>query len=218
MARLPPLPFKSQLAGPDGLITQWWADFFEKVIKKNTETITTERLDDDGVTFAKMQNIATDRLIGRDTAASGDPEELTVGGGVEFSGSGGIQRSALTGDVTASAGSNATTIANGVVSFAKMVSSEWTSDKNVAGYMKLPNGFIIQWATNGSLSATTTSVTFEVAFPTACLLVIPWIRNISASATTATGHVGSGNLSTTGFDLYNRTSITLDLAWLAVGY
>ena len=45
----------------------------------------------DSVTFAKMQNIATDRLIGRDTASSGDPEELTVGGGIEFSGSGGIQ-------------------------------------------------------------------------------------------------------------------------------
>lgn len=64
----------------------------------------------DAVTFGKMQNITTDRLIGRDTASSGDPEEITVGGGLEFTGSGGIQRSALTGDVTASAGSNATTL------------------------------------------------------------------------------------------------------------
>jgi hypothetical protein len=72
------------------------------------------------VTFAKMQDIATDRLIGRDTAASGDPEELTVTGGLEFTGSGGIQRSALTGDVTAAAGSNATTIANDAVTNAKL--------------------------------------------------------------------------------------------------
>lgn len=48
-------------------------------------------IDSDVVTFAKMQNIATDRLIGRDTASSGDPEEITVGGGLEFTGSGGIQ-------------------------------------------------------------------------------------------------------------------------------
>lgn len=75
---------------------------------------------DDSVTFAKMQNIATDRLIGRDTASSGDPEEVSVGGGLEFTGTGGIQRSALTGDVTASAGSGSTTIANGAVSLAKM--------------------------------------------------------------------------------------------------
>lgn len=77
-------------------------------------------IDNDVVTFAKMQNVSTDRLLGRDTAASGDVEELTASGGLEFSGSGGIQRSALTGDVTASAGSNATTIANDAVTYAKM--------------------------------------------------------------------------------------------------
>ena len=78
-------------------------------------------IDNDAVTYAKMQNVsATDRLLGRDTAGAGDPEELTVGGGVEFTGSGGIQRSALTGDVTASAGSNATTIANDAVTYAKL--------------------------------------------------------------------------------------------------
>ncbi|RPJ38987.1 MAG: hypothetical protein EHM35_03345 [Planctomycetaceae bacterium] len=76
-------------------------------------------LADNSVTFAKMQDIATDRLIGRDTAASGDPEEISVGGGLEFTGSAGIQRSALTGDVTASAGNNGTTIANDAVTFAK---------------------------------------------------------------------------------------------------
>lgn len=64
----------------------------------------------DAVTFAKMQNITTDRLVGRDTAGTGDPEELTVGGGLEFTGSGGIQRSALSGDVSASAGSGTTAI------------------------------------------------------------------------------------------------------------
>lgn len=72
------------------------------------------------VSLAKMANIATDRLIGRDTASTGVPEALTVGGGIEFTGSGGIQRSALTGDVTASAGSGATTIANDAVTYAKM--------------------------------------------------------------------------------------------------
>ena len=82
--------------------------------------VETGMLEDDAVTFAKMQNIATDRLLGRDTASTGNVEELTVGGGVEFSGSTGIQRSALTGDVTASAGSNATTIANDAVTYAKL--------------------------------------------------------------------------------------------------
>lgn len=83
-------------------------------------TVGTTQIDDDAVTFAKFQNIATDRLIGRDTAGTGDSEEISVSGGLEWTGGPGIQRSALTGDVTATAGSNSTTIANSAVTLAKM--------------------------------------------------------------------------------------------------
>jgi hypothetical protein len=38
----------------------------------------------DAVTFAKLQNITTSRLLGRTTAASGDCEELTVGTGLSL--------------------------------------------------------------------------------------------------------------------------------------
>lgn len=86
-------------------------------------------IDSGVVTLAKMANVATDRLIGRDTAGTGAPEALTVGGGVEFTGSGGIQRSALTGDVTASAGSNSTTIATGAVSTSKLGGDITTAGK-----------------------------------------------------------------------------------------
>lgn len=75
---------------------------------------------DDAITFVKLQNLTSDRLIGRDTASSGDPEEISVGGGLEFTGSAGIQRSALTGDVAASAGSNSTAIQNDAVTDAKL--------------------------------------------------------------------------------------------------
>jgi hypothetical protein len=87
----------------------------------------TATVKNDAVSFAKMQNIATDRLIGRDTAATGDPEELTVGGGLEFTGSGGIQTSAFTGDVTKSAGGTAQTIPNNTVTYAKMQDVSATS-------------------------------------------------------------------------------------------
>jgi hypothetical protein len=73
----------------------------------------------DAVTFAKMQDISGTTLVGRHAGGSGNIQEVSVGNGVEFSGSG-IRRSALTGDVTASAGSNTTTIANDAVSYAKM--------------------------------------------------------------------------------------------------
>jgi hypothetical protein len=40
--------------------------------------VTTGKIADDAVTFAKMQNIATQRVIGRNTASTGDPEEVTI--------------------------------------------------------------------------------------------------------------------------------------------
>jgi hypothetical protein len=49
----------------------------------------------DAVTYAKMQNVsATDRLLGRDTAAAGDVEELAVGSGLAFTGGPGLDLAA----------------------------------------------------------------------------------------------------------------------------
>lgn len=81
------------------------------------------------VTLAKMANIATDRLIGRDTTGTGVPEALTVSGGVEFTGSGGIQTSAFTGDVTKTAGGTATTIASNAVTTTKIADANVTLAK-----------------------------------------------------------------------------------------
>jgi hypothetical protein len=45
-------------------------------------TVATADHDNDSVTFAKMQNINTSRLLGRTTAAAGDIEEISVGSGL----------------------------------------------------------------------------------------------------------------------------------------
>jgi microcystin-dependent protein len=45
----------------------------------------------DTVDFTQMANVTSDRLIGRDTASSGDAEELTLSGGLEFSGAGSVR-------------------------------------------------------------------------------------------------------------------------------
>lgn len=63
-----------------------------------------------GVAPAAITFAATDKLLGRDTASGGAGEEIGLGASLEFSGSGTIQRAALTGDVTAAANSNATAI------------------------------------------------------------------------------------------------------------
>ena len=84
----------------------------------NTSEVTIS-IPNDAVTFAKMQEISAQTLVGRHSGSTGDIQEVSVSNGIEFQGSG-IRRSALTGDVTAAAGSNTTTIANDAVSYAKM--------------------------------------------------------------------------------------------------
>ena len=54
-------------------------------------SVTTSALAAQAVTFPKIQNISTDRLLGRDTSGTGSVEELTVSGGLGFTGSGGIE-------------------------------------------------------------------------------------------------------------------------------
>lgn len=71
------------------------------------------------VTFAKMQNINNNVLLGNASGGAGPVTEITLDSTLEFN-AGNLRRAALTGDVTASAGSNATTIANSAVTFAKM--------------------------------------------------------------------------------------------------
>lgn len=44
-------------------------------------------IDNDVVTFAKMQNIATDKLLGRDTAGTGDPEQIDTSTALDWIGS-----------------------------------------------------------------------------------------------------------------------------------
>lgn len=72
------------------------------------------------VSYSKMQDIPTDSLIGRDTASTGDPETIGLNATLEMDGANNLQRAALTGDVTSSAGSNATTIAPNVVDNSKL--------------------------------------------------------------------------------------------------
>jgi len=83
------------------------------------DTVATGDIDDNAVTFAKMQDISSGHLIGRHSAGNGHPQSITIDGGLELQGAN-LRRAALTGDVTASAGNNATTIANDAVTNAKM--------------------------------------------------------------------------------------------------
>lgn len=51
----------------------------------------TATIGNDKVTFAKMQNISTGKVLGRGTASTGDPEELTPTSGIETTSTPGIR-------------------------------------------------------------------------------------------------------------------------------
>jgi microcystin-dependent protein len=85
-----------------------------------TVSLDATEIPQNSITFAMMQDISTNTLMGRDTTGTGDPEEITLNATLEFTGSQVIQRAALTGDVTALAGSNTTAIAANAVTYGKM--------------------------------------------------------------------------------------------------
>lgn len=84
------------------------------------------------VTATSINLTASPRLLGRTTAGAGASEELSVDGSMILS-SLVLSRAALTGDVTAAAGSNATTIANNAVTNAKFRQGAGLSVVGVTG-------------------------------------------------------------------------------------
>lgn len=92
--------------------------------------------------------------------------------------------------------------------------------KTANGYTKLPNGMILQWGASASIGGdTSVSVTFPIAFPTACLNVQVAAQQSGAGAdtwpilisfNTTTAVVGRG--------VNNGTNASGPMYWMALGY
>lgn len=92
--------------------------------------------------------------------------------------------------------------------------------KTANGYTKLPNGMILQWGVSGNVAGDySTSVTFPIAFPTACLNVQvaayqgnagpdTWANLVAFNATSAT--LGRG--------FNGGYNVSLPMYWMAIGY
>ncbi len=89
----------------------------------------TANITDNSITLAKIQTIVTDSLLGRDTAGTGNVENILLNATLSMDGSGNLQRAALTGDVTATAGSNTTVIANDAITTVKILNNNVTVAK-----------------------------------------------------------------------------------------
>lgn len=83
--------------------------------------VNTANIANNTVTFALMQNITANRLLGREDSVSGVVEEIAVTGGIEFvSGGDSIRTTAFTGDVSKATGGTVLTIGNDRVSNAML--------------------------------------------------------------------------------------------------
>jgi hypothetical protein len=83
------------------------------------------------------------------------------------------------------------------------------------GYQKLPSGVIIQWGKTGSISTGGNSaVTFPVAFPAACWVVLSTLEVASGSNSFGVSH---GTPSTSGVTLYSNGSVAGPHTWIAIG-
>lgn len=88
-----------------------------------------------------------------------------------------------------------------------------------SGYQIFSGGLYLQWGVTASVaSGATQSVSLPTNFPTAIMQVLAGLKDNSGVSTAATGQWGSGNYSTSGFDLYNRTSVSVTFNWIALGY
>lgn len=200
---------------------------------------------DNSITYAKMQNIGTNSLIGRSTSGTGDPETITVGTGLSLSagiltatgsyndesaqdavgamidaslnyvdGTPLLQRAALTGDVTAAAGSNTTAIAAGVIVNADINASAAIDATKIAagsvdntefGYLDgVTSSIQTQFGNKQPLDATLTAL---AAYNTNGLLT-------QTAADTFTGRTltaGSGLAVTNGDGVSGNPTVALDI-------
>lgn len=95
------------------------------------------------------------------------------------------------------------------------LNSNWAASKDVAGYVKFPNGFIIQWGEAYVGANATGYKSFPIAFPTAC---------ISVQVTHKTTAINwdkvcvAGNYTRTSCIIANGETVNSMINWVALGY
>lgn len=95
------------------------------------------------------------------------------------------------------------------------LNSNWAASKDIAGYVKFPNGFIIQWGETFVGANSVGHKSFPIAFPTAC---------ISVQVTHKTTAINwdkvcvAGNYTRTSCTIANCETVNSMINWMALGY
>lgn len=95
------------------------------------------------------------------------------------------------------------------------LNSNWAASKDVTGYVKFPNGFIIQWGEAYIRANSTRYKSFPIAFPTACISVQVTHKT---TATNWDKVCVAGNYTRTSCTIANCETVNSMINWMALGY
>lgn len=95
------------------------------------------------------------------------------------------------------------------------LNSNWAASKDVSGYVKFPNGFIIQWGEAYVGANATGYKSFPIAFPTACISVQVTHKT---TATNWDKVCVAGNYTRTSCTIANCETVNSMINWMALGY
>lgn len=95
------------------------------------------------------------------------------------------------------------------------LNSNWAASKGVSGYVKFPNGFIIQWGEAYVGANSTGYKSFPIAFPTACISVQVTHKT---TATNWDKVCVAGNYTRTSCTIANGETVNSMINWMALGY
>ncbi|UOF82051.1 putative tail fiber protein [Caudoviricetes sp.] len=131
---------------------------------------------------------------------------LASGTGVSVSGSTGGVTVTNTGVTSVDSTTGAVTLSS-LASFAKSLAT--------SGYQKLPGGLIIQWGVSGTITnGGTTTVTWPIAFTTACLFATWGQQSSSHGSTTCIVY----SWTTTGATMYQGSGSNIAGYYIAIGF
>lgn len=95
------------------------------------------------------------------------------------------------------------------------LNSNWAASKDISGYVKFPNGFIIQWGEAYISANSTRHKSFPIAFPTACISVQVTHKT---TATNWDKVCVAGNYTRTSCTIANGETVNSMINWMALGY
>ena len=95
------------------------------------------------------------------------------------------------------------------------LNSNWAASKDISGYVKFPNGFIIQWGEAYVGANSRGYKTFPIAFPTACISVQVTHKT---TATNWDKVCVVGNYTRTSCTIANCETVNSMINWMALGY